>query len=103
MRRILTLVEERQAETGQERAGLMRSVRAGRIVERIGQARVGEHDARDAIAKQWTEFLPADKGSCVRPNVYLPSYVEWLTCLEMRRDVRELRQPFQYTREARRP
>jgi len=28
---------------------------------------------------------------CVRTGVYLPSYVEWLTCLEMERDVRNLR------------
>jgi hypothetical protein len=26
----------------------------------------------------------------MRTNVYLPSYVEWLTCLEMNRDVRKM-------------
>jgi hypothetical protein len=26
----------------------------------------------------------------VNPGVYLPSYVEWLTCLEMERDARKL-------------
>jgi hypothetical protein len=26
----------------------------------------------------------------MRTNVYLPSYVEWLTCLEMERDVRKM-------------
>ena len=30
----------------------------------------------------------------MRTGVYLPSYVEWLTCLEMERDVRKMeRQP----------
>jgi hypothetical protein len=28
----------------------------------------------------------------MRTSVYLPSYVEWLTCLEMERDVRKMRQ-----------
>jgi hypothetical protein len=49
-----------------------------------------ERAARDAIVKQWKEFLSADKTSCIRPDVYLPSYVEWLTCLELQRDVRRL-------------
>jgi hypothetical protein len=26
----------------------------------------------------------------MRTNVYLPSYVEWLTCLEMERDVKKM-------------
>ena len=26
----------------------------------------------------------------MRTDVYLPSYVEWLTCLEMERDVRKM-------------
>jgi hypothetical protein len=51
-----------------------------------------EQDARDSIATQWAEFTAADKAQCISPGVYLPSYVEWLTCLEMQRDVRKLRQ-----------
>ena len=46
-----------------------------------------EEVARDGIAKQWTEFSTADRVLCVDPKVYQPSYVEWLTCLEMQRDV----------------
>ena len=46
---------------------------------------------RDDIAKQWTEFTPADRAVCINPRVYMPSYVEWITCLEMRRDVRNLK------------
>ena len=52
-----------------------------------------ERAARDAIIKQWEDFLPADKTSCIKPNVYLPSYIEWLTCLELHRDGRKLRGP----------
>jgi hypothetical protein len=31
------------------------------------------------------------KQLCVQPKIYLPSYVEWLTCLEMDLDVRTMR------------
>jgi hypothetical protein len=53
-----------------------------------------EQDARGQIAKQWVEFTATDRERCITPKVYLPSYVEWLTCLEMERDVRKTkRQP----------
>ena len=51
-----------------------------------------EQGARDSIVKGWSTFSAADRTQCVRPDVYLPSYVEWLTCLEMERDVRKMRQ-----------
>jgi hypothetical protein len=51
-----------------------------------------EQNARDSIVKGWSTFSAADRTQCVRPEVYLPSYVEWLTCLEMERDVRKMRQ-----------
>jgi|SRR5712671_1244643 len=51
-----------------------------------------ERAARATIVKEWNEFLADDKASCLRPDVYLPSYVEWVTCLELRRDVRNLKQ-----------
>ena len=51
-----------------------------------------EQAARDLMVKNWSTFSAADKTQCVRPEVYLPSYVEWLTCLEMERDVRKMRQ-----------
>jgi hypothetical protein len=50
-----------------------------------------EEAAREQIAKQWAQFTAADRSRCINPKVYLPSYVEWLTCLEMERDVRNLR------------
>ena len=28
---------------------------------------------------------------CIQTNVYLPTYVEWLTCIEMNKAVREAR------------
>ena len=51
-----------------------------------------EHDARDLIARQWAAFTAAEKAQCINPGAYLPSYGEWLTCLEIERDVRILMQ-----------
>jgi hypothetical protein len=51
-----------------------------------------EHAALDDIIKQWRQFSREDRTRCVTPHLYSPSYVEWLTCLEMQRDVRKLRQ-----------
>ena len=43
------------------------------------------------IVKDWASYPAADKTHCVQPKVYMPSYVEWLTCLEIARDVRRMR------------
>jgi hypothetical protein len=50
-----------------------------------------ENAARAQIVKDWNTYSAADRTQCLQPNFYLPSYVEWLTCLEMERDVRRLR------------
>jgi len=50
-----------------------------------------EQKARDQIVKDGATYASADKKQCMRTDVYLPSYVEWLTCLEMERDVRKMR------------
>ena len=49
-----------------------------------------EQKARDQIVKDRATYASADKKQCMRTDVYLPSYVEWLTCLEMERDVRKM-------------
>jgi hypothetical protein len=51
-----------------------------------------EQGARDNIVRQWTEFSTVERTLCINRKAYLPSYVEWLTCLEMQRDVRKLKQ-----------
>ncbi len=51
----------------------------------------GQLSARDDIVKRYAEFTASERGQCMNPKVYMPSYVEWLTCLEMQRDVRNLR------------
>ncbi len=68
------------------------------VFEAIGDSTVAtfkscmEHEnaARAQLMKKWNTFLPADRSLCVNPKVYMPSYAEWLTCLEMRQDVRNL-------------
>ena len=50
-----------------------------------------ENAALDELAKIWSTFSAADKSSCVQPRSYMPSYVEWLTCLESRKELRRIR------------
>jgi hypothetical protein len=50
-----------------------------------------EKAAQEQLQKDWATFSTSDKARCVLPNDYLPSYVEWSTCIEMTRDVRRMR------------
>jgi hypothetical protein len=51
-----------------------------------------EGAARDQLAKEWDQFPPADRRSCLRLTQTGgdPTYTEYLTCLEMDRDARKL-------------
>ena len=51
-----------------------------------------EKAARDQLAKEWSEFGPADRGLCTRLSGTggTPTYTELLVCLEMARDARKL-------------
>jgi len=50
-----------------------------------------ENDALDELVKNWATFTLADRAQCVQPRSYMPSYVEWLTCLETRKELRRIR------------
>ena len=50
-----------------------------------------ENDARAQIVKNWSSFAAVARQRCVNTTGYMPSYVEWLTCLEMEQQVNELR------------
>jgi hypothetical protein len=52
-----------------------------------------ERAIRDQLVKQWSSFSPADKAACTNEATMggESSYTELLTCLEMARDVRTLR------------
>ena len=45
----------------------------------------------EQLIKDWGTYPVEAKVRCVQPSVYMPNYSEWLTCLEMERDVRKMR------------
>ena len=57
----------------------------------LGSCVKQEQEARQAIINRWMTYPPVDRQKCINTTGYLPSYVEWITCLEMYRDVRMLR------------
>ena len=51
-----------------------------------------ENAARDSLTKDWASYPAADRSLCTQTATMggTASYVELLTCLELRRDVRGL-------------
>ena len=80
-------------KTCQAAAGVMVSLMGGSTSQQdIKGCLDSEQKAREQIIKDRATYSTADKARCMRTGVYLPSYVEWLTCLEMERDVRKMQQ-----------
>ena len=78
-------------------AGAMLSLMGGTTTEQdINACLDSEQKARDQIVKDLATYSSADKVQCMRTGVYLPSYVEWLTCMEMERDVRKMQRDDQF-------
>jgi len=50
-----------------------------------------EQEAREQLLTDWATYSSSDKALCMRTRDYLPSYVEWITCAEMARDLRRIR------------
>jgi len=50
-----------------------------------------EQEARAALVAAWKDIPASYKAACVKPNVYSPSYAEWLSCLELNIDVKTAR------------
>jgi len=50
-----------------------------------------EKEAREQIVKNWQNFSAGARQRCVNTTGYMPSYTEWLTCLEMEQQVNETR------------
>ena len=50
-----------------------------------------EQEARTALAKAWKDIPQNYKTFCIRPQVYSPSYTEWIACIESNIDVTRLR------------
>src|SRR6266536_518869 len=84
-------------KTCQAAAGAMVSLMGGTTTEQdVNACLDSEQKARDQIVKDGATYASADKKQCMRTGVYLPSYVEWLTCLEMGRDVRKMQREDQF-------
>ena len=45
----------------------------------------------EQLLKDWGTYPAAAKAQCVQPSAYMANYTEWLTCLEMERDVAKMR------------
>jgi hypothetical protein len=63
----------------------------GTTSDTFGSCMSDENDARKQLEKDWATYSAPDKARCIQPKDYTPGYVEWLTCIEMDRDVRALR------------
>lgn len=50
-----------------------------------------EKAASEKLARDWSTLPAADKARCVHAAIYLPSYVEWLTCIEGESTLRRIR------------
>jgi hypothetical protein len=84
-------------KTCQAAAGVMVSLMGGTTTDQdVNACLDSEQKARDQIVKDLATYASADKVQCMRADVYLPSYVEWLTCLEMDRDVRKMQREDQF-------
>jgi LAS superfamily LD-carboxypeptidase LdcB len=53
-----------------------------------------EREAQEELGRDWDTFSAADRGHCQRLTTTggMPSYVEFVTCLQISRDARQLRQ-----------
>jgi hypothetical protein len=63
----------------------------GDISQALNACVADEQAARKQLAKNWASYQGAAKSQCLKPQEFLPSYVEWQTCVEMRRDVEKIR------------
>jgi hypothetical protein len=63
----------------------------GQINQDLQVCLMDEQGAREQIVKDWSTYPAIAKERCVQPKEYLPSYVEWHTCLELTRDVVKMR------------
>jgi hypothetical protein len=50
-----------------------------------------ERDAQQQLVKEWSSYPAFAKSQCVQTGEFLPGYVEWLSCIQMTRDVLNLR------------
>jgi hypothetical protein len=59
--------------------------------ERVKSCLASEQRTREELTKNWSTFPAADRIGCVKSLTFSPTYTELVTCLEMRRDVKKMR------------
>ena len=59
--------------------------------ERLTSCLASEQRTREELTKYWSAYPAEDRIGCVKSLTFSPTYTELVTCLEMRRDVRVLR------------
>jgi len=61
---------------------------------RIGELYAGcmksEQEARAALLGAWKDIPSRHRTSCIKPDVYAASYMEWISCLELVVDMKSL-------------
>src|SRR5262249_22817353 len=50
-----------------------------------------ENAALDELVKMWPTLTAADRSQCIQPRSHMPSYVEWLTCVDIQKELRRIR------------
>ena len=79
-------------QTCQIASGVMVSLLGGTATQNdVNICLETENKARAQMIKDWSTFQASDREGCIQPALYLPSYVEWLTCFEINKVVREAR------------
>src|SRR5262249_28061827 len=57
--------------------------------ERVTSCLASEQRTHEELNKNWPTFPAADRIGCVKSLTFSPTYTELLTCLEMKRDVKQ--------------
>jgi hypothetical protein len=78
-------------ESGCRASEMALAAATGTASDTLGSCMSDENDARKQLEKDWATYPASDRARCIQRKEYTPGYIEWLTCLEMDRDVRALR------------
>jgi hypothetical protein len=78
-------------KTCRENVNALSTILGGEIGQDMDVCLMDEQAARDQLVKDWANYPSIAKARCVQPKEYLPGYVEWQACLELTRDVLQLR------------
>ncbi len=64
---------------------------SGDLTKTFDSCMSDEREAREQLLRDWMTYPSSDRALCMRATDYLPSYVEWITCAEMAKDLRRIR------------